>query len=255
MSREVCFQTPYLVVEYDERGFVYANWKGYVSVEQVKEGVEKILNLHIQYHCHRLINDNRELFGSWTQCIRWFETDFMPRAIATGLEKIAFIYSRDPSARYSVDRFLEVNDQYSAQTFEDHRTAIDWIMGVVAPQELRPEYPDILAVRERDRHLLIPFGDIYYIMSEKGETVIHTRKQIYNCRISIKDMCAKLPPEQFIQTHRSYVVNLHEVATLKYYAGGAYHVCLKELPKIRIPVSRQQAIGLKARLRIEASGI
>jgi two-component system, LytTR family, response regulator LytT len=110
-----------------------------------------------------------------------------------------------------------------------------------------------LAVRERDRHLLIPFIDIYYIMSEKGETVIHTRKQIYNSRVSIKDMFAKLPSEQFVQTHRSYVINLHEVATLKYYAGGAYHVCLKELPKMRIPVSRQHAGELKARLKIEPS--
>jgi LytTr DNA-binding domain len=253
MSRDVCFQAPYLSVEYDERGFLYLNWKGYVSVSQVKEGVEEILEVLKTHYCTRLLNDNRELFGSWTQSIRWLETDFMPRAIALGLEKIAFIYSRDPSARYSVDRFLEVNDQYSAQTFHDYRTAEDWLLGVVAPQELRPEYPDILAVRERDRHLLIPFIDIYYIMSEKGETVIHTRKQIYNSRVSIKDMFAKLPSEQFVQTHRSYVINLHEVATLKYYAGGAYHVCLKELPKMRIPVSRQHAGELKARLKIEPS--
>jgi DNA-binding LytR/AlgR family response regulator len=253
MSRDVCFQAPYLSVEYDERRFLYANWKGYVSVGQVKEGVEKILEALQRYACSRLVNDNRELFGTWTQSIRWLEMDFMPRMIAAGLEKIAFIYSRDPSARYSVDRFLEVNDQYSAQTFDDYRTAEDWLLEVVDPQELRPEYPDVLAVRDHDRHLLIPFGDIYYMMSEKGETVIHTRKQIYTTRVPIKDLVAKLPSEQFVQTHRSYVINLHEVATLKYYAGGAYHACLKELPKIRIPVSRQHAGELKARLGIGPS--
>jgi hypothetical protein len=134
MSRDVCFQAPYLSVEYDERGFLYLNWKGYVSVSQVKEGVEKILEVLKTHYCTRLLNDNRELFGSWTQSIRWLETDFMPRAIALGLEKIAFIYSRDPSARYSVDRFLEVNDQYSAQTFHDYRTAEDWLWASSLPR-------------------------------------------------------------------------------------------------------------------------
>ena len=222
-------------------------------MSQVKEGAEKVLEALQTYGCTRVLNDNRELFGNWTQSIRWLETDFMPRMIAAGLEKIAFVYSRDPSARYSVDRFLEVNDQYSAQTFDDYRTAEVWLLGAVDPQELRREYPDVLAIRDRDRHLLIPFGDIYYMMSEKGETIIHTRKQIYNIRVSIKNLFAKLPSEQFVQTHRSYVINLHEVATLKYYAGGAYHACLKELPKIKIPVSRQHAGALKARLGIGLS--
>jgi len=229
--------------------YIYANWKGYVDIHQVKQGGEQVLAALKHYQCTGLINDNRELFGSWTQAIKWLGDDYMPRLLDAGLQKIAFIYAKDPSARYSVDRFLEINDQYTGQTFEDFRTAEDWLLEKTGI-ELRPETSRQLTIRDHDHHWVIRLSDIYYLFSSGGVTNIHTRDRVYTSQMTLKDLMLKLPAVQFMQIHRSYLINVNEVITLKYYAGGAYHIFLKGLPKIKIPVSRQYAEELKIRLGI-----
>lgn len=249
MSRIIFSQAPHISVEYDSAHYIYANWKGYVDIHQVKDGTKRILDAIIHYQCDCLLNDNRELFGSWTQAIRAIERDSLPLMLSAGLKKIAFIYSRDASARYSVDRFLEVNDEYVGQTFEDFRLAENWLTEQITA-EVRSGNPQVLAIRDHDRHLVLEISDIFYVFSKEGGSVIQTRHQIYSTRTTLKDLLKRLPPEQFMQIHRSYLINIREIATLKYYAGGSYHAFLKDMPKIKIPVSKQYASILKGRLGI-----
>ena len=81
MSRTIFSQAPHISVEYDSAHYIYANWKGYVDIHQVKDGAKRVLDAIIHYQCSHLLNDNRELFGSWTQAIRAIERDALPQLI------------------------------------------------------------------------------------------------------------------------------------------------------------------------------
>ncbi len=256
MSRKLLSKYSFLSIEYDQQHYIYANWLGYVDVRQVKMGCEQILEEMQRRGCTDLLNDNRRLRGTWTQAVPWLAHDFIPRVIRSGLKKVAFIYSRDQSARYSVDRLLELNDQYVAQTFEYFELAEKWLLNEpLSPAEvILPEhhYP-MLTLRSGERHFLIDPMDIYYLYSQNGEVHIQTGKEICTCRHSLKSLVEQLPSSTFQRIHRSYVVNVREISNIKYHAGGSYHVFLKSMPGIRIPVSRGYAPLLKQRLGISFS--
>ena len=230
-------------------GYLYANWKGYVSIGQVKDGCISILGEKKKLKVINLINDNRELYGTWTQAIRWLDKDFMPLFVDMGLGKIAFIYSTDLSARYSLDRFLEVNDQYIAQTFESFESAENWLLEK-NKSHTSSSTGSSISVRQGDLHHIIEIDNILYISCIEGKVAIHTKKQIIEVNHTLKDLLARFSEDRIIQIHKSYAVNLNEISAIKYYAGGSYHAYLNSLSKVRIPVGRKYAIDLKNKLGI-----
>lgn len=251
MSRILLYDAPYISVEYDSAHYIYANWKGYLTVQQVKEGVYRVLEGIITYGCGDVLNDNRELLGSWTQAIQILSTEVMPKMVAGGLKRVAFIYSKFPSARYSVDRFLEINDQYTGQPFEDYQSALEWLTENRV-SEVRTE--GNLTIREKGQHKVLNISEISYIYSVEGECLIHIRQQLHTTRLTLKELLQRLPADQFMQVHRSYIINVLAVDTLQYYAGGAYHVYLQNMPRLKIPVSASYVAALKVRLGIMEKG-
>src|SRR5699024_11904174 len=55
---------------------------------------------------------------------------------------------------------------------------------------------------------------IKYIAPEEKGSVIHTGKQAYHVKASLKDLETKLLPYNFFRIHRSYLVNLNDVKRL-----------------------------------------
>lgn len=240
----------YLEIKQCNEDYIYANWKGYVTVFQVKEGCQAILEHMTNTGIHKLINDNRELKGTWTQAIRWLDNVFMPQFINIGLEKIAFIYSNDNSARYSLDRFLEVNDQYVAQTFENLRLAENWILGKNENNSSSRISEMNISVRQGETHHIININKVLYISCLEGKTVIHTSDQNIEVNLSLKDVLKKFPKNRVEQVHKSYAININQISSIKYYAGGSYHAYLHSLSKVKIPVGRKYTKQLKVRLGI-----
>lgn len=247
MSRILLYDAPYISVEYDSAHYIYANWKGYVTVQQVKDGVYRVLEGMTAHGCGDVLNDNRELLGSWTQAIRILSTEVMPKLVEGGLKRVAFIYSKFHSARYSVDRFLETNDQYTGQPFEDYHSALEWLTENRV-SEIRTE--GNITIREKGQHKVLNISKILYIYSAEGECMIHIRQHLHTTRLTLKELLQRLPADQFMQVHRSYIINVLAVDTLQYYAGGAYHVYLQNMPRLKIPVSASYVAALKIRLGI-----
>jgi len=109
---------------------------------------------------------------------------------------------------------------------------------------------NMLSIRQGGTHKVINPAEIYYLAVKNNEVSIKTKKDTLTTRSTLKEILKKLPP-YFQQIHRSYIINIKEVETVKYYAGGSYLAFLKELPKTRIPVSRNFAPILKKRLGIK----
>jgi len=173
---EILLTTSYVKLNYYEEGFLHIDWQGYINVEQVKEGCELIYEAIRSKQCYRAINDNRKVKGSWTQAIKWLEQDFMPRLVQLGVQKVAFLYSPHQSARYSVDRLLEVNDKYEAQTFEEFREATNWLTGESLDE--KTEKLTIL-LKTVNGYTNFQLDEIYYISRHNGQTLIQTKDQRY----------------------------------------------------------------------------
>ncbi len=244
---EVLHSCPYLSISYYyEAHFLHMDWKGYINVEQVKEGCELIYEVALQKQCRMALNDNRKVKGSWTQAIRWLEQEFMPRIIQVGIQKVAFLYSPQQSARYSVDRLLEINDQYEGQTFEDFNEASHWLLGKVLPENITK--PSLL-LKTQDRHSHIFLEDVYYITRHEGQTLIQTRDQPLLTRKSLSALLELLPQTQFFRIHKSHIVNTAKIKSLKYHEGGYYHLFLQDFGNIYLPVSPAYVQQLKVLLK------
>ncbi len=232
----------YFNLYYYEDDFLHIDWLGYISVEQVKEGCELIFEA-IQYkQCFRAINDNRKVKGSWTQAMKWLEQDFMPRLVQFGVQKIAFLYSLHQSARYSVDRLLEVNDQYEAQTFEDFGAATNWLIGNIVAEKI--ERPSIL-IKTLNGHTNFQLEEIYYISRHSGQTLIQTKDRSFFTKKTLSSILEVLPQPDFFRIHKSHIVNISKIRNLKYHEGGYYHLFLKDFGNIYLTVSRKYVKDLK----------
>lgn len=238
------FASTFLDLYLSEQGYLYADWKGYVNVNSVKEGCEAILNGLKETSCCYLLNDNRKVKGTWTQSIRWLETDFMPRMVDNGLQKIAYLYSSEKGARYSLNRLLEVNDQYEGQVFDALPKAISWLLDQPMLNSVEDD-TEFFVLKTKNKYTKIYFENIYYISTHNRKSVIQTKVTQYSTRKSLNDLNDLLPSHMFFRIHKSHIINTLKVKHLKYHAGGYYHLYLQDFGKIYLTVSKTKIKDLK----------
>lgn len=124
------FGKVFFTLDYNEKdGFIYANWIGFVNVDNVIEGATKVLEAFESTLCPSFINDNRELTGPWKNANDWIENTWTPRALQSGLKNFAFVVSPNIFGELSAkDLGLRLdNIGFEMQTFKDYDKAVAWI--------------------------------------------------------------------------------------------------------------------------------
>lgn len=78
-----------------------------------------------------------------------------------------------------------------------------------------PTGPDSIFIRsDRIIHRIMP-ADILYVESLENYIRIHTAtSERITARMTLKSLLAMLPPDSFMQTHKSYIVNLTRILTV-----------------------------------------
>ncbi len=79
-------------------------------------------------------------------------------------------------------------------------------------KEIQHDETDRISLIEGNRNHLVAIDDILFLESDHVYVKVHTRNQapiIQRC--SLKKLLDQLPTERFIQTHRSFVVNLQQI--------------------------------------------
>ena len=84
-----------------------------------------------------------------------------------------------------------------------------------------------IAVKDRQQIHVIPVNDIDFIEADGDYVKLHTAKHAYLKEKTMKFFEENLPSEQFIRIHRSYIVNVNEVAKIELYEKETYRVHLK----------------------------
>ena len=125
----------FYTVEYDaEQQWLYSNWIGYVSVENVKRGCDAGIEAIKETKCPNLLNDNRQLTGPWRDANEWIAQDWTPRALQAGLRNFAHVTSPNVFAEFSAkDLETRLDDlHFVLKIFRDFEQAKQWLTDQIA---------------------------------------------------------------------------------------------------------------------------
>jgi hypothetical protein len=120
----------FFTLEYREtENYIYANWIGFVNVDNVIDGATKVLEAFESTGCPSFVNDNRELTGPWKNANDWIENIWTPRALQAGLKNFAFVVSPNIFGELSAkDLGLRLDNLgFEMRTFKDYEKAVAWI--------------------------------------------------------------------------------------------------------------------------------
>ena len=99
-----------------------------------------------------------------------------------------------------------------------------------------------IAVKVRQQIHVIPVNDIDYIEADGDYVKLHTAKSAFLKEKTMKFFEENLPSQQFIRIHRSYIVNVNEVAKIELYEKDTYRVHLKSGELLKASSSGYKAL-------------
>ena len=119
----------FLYLEYDSvNHWLYTNWIGYQSVDNVKEGFKEIINLRDKYNFVKILNDNRALIGPWDKANQWLEQEIVPIDNPAQVKYMAHVISPGIFGQLSVqDLQTRLQNKVDIKLFEDIKKAEEWL--------------------------------------------------------------------------------------------------------------------------------
>jgi len=94
--------------------------------------------------------------------------------------------------------------------------------------EFIPKEEGYILIKVEYKNVKLNFSEILFIEGLKDYVKVHTKKERYLTRLNLKNIQSKLPADQFIRVHRSYVVPVQKITSFQ--KGQVY------INKIAIPV-------------------
>ncbi len=104
-------------------------------------------------------------------------------------------------------------------------------------------YADHVIAGSGRNKTIIPIEDILFITAESPYIILYTKKKKYLKLQTLKTALHQLPPNRFIQVHKSAVVNLGKVLSYKSRLNGDYDIQLEDQKELRL--SRHYALAFK----------
>lgn len=107
------------------------------------------------------------------------------------------------------------------------------------PVQVQPEIPEqslasftenYLTIRADRKYYKINFDDLKYVEGQKAYVTFHTSEKRITALASLKELEEKLPENQFIRIHKSYIVSIKEIMSLE---GNDL-----EVGKIMLPIGK-----------------
>ncbi|MGT2637294.1 LytR/AlgR family response regulator transcription factor [Streptococcus ratti] len=161
--------------------------------------------------------------------------------------------------------FATAYDQYAITAFENN--ARDYLLKPYEPERLKAAMDKVMQslgarnntggehrqplaypISEEDRIYMVQTSDIIMIEALQGKTIIHTSQKQYESHDSLAHWQGKLPSEQFVRVHRSYLVNLQMITVVEPWFNQTLQLTLAD--RLKVPVSRANVKSLKERLGI-----
>jgi len=155
--------------------------------------------------------------SSWDK----FEETLIPEGVELGLCNL-------PDADACMKLFSEVGKQLSWIIFDKDRACFidscsknidagridSWLQTFNRKRESSPDFRPYIFVKSEARIHRVDLADLYYVEAQKDYVKVHTRDGAYTVLNSMKNFLSRLPREEFMRVHRSFIVRLDKIETL-----------------------------------------
>lgn len=88
-------------------------------------------------------------------------------------------------------------------------------------------FNDILFVKESHFYSRLKVEEINYVKAQSRGVIAYTKQKDYQLGYSFTELSQVLPSDKFVQTHRSYLVNIHSVDHI---GGNFLKIGVSEIP-------------------------
>jgi len=105
------------------------------------------------------------------------------------------------------------------------------------------ERPDRFLVRKLGKEFLVAANDIEFLQASGNYVNLHVRGRAYPLRITMAAIEPRMDPSRFVRVHRSWMVNLDQIAEIEPLDTGDARVLLRDGTKV--PCSRKYRAALK----------
>ncbi|MGY2134834.1 hypothetical protein ACW9KT_21570 [Hymenobacter sp. HD11105] len=119
----------YLTFRYDPaEDWIHAQWFGRQTLGTVMDGGLTYLDMMRQQPCPKLLNDHRDLVGTFTEANDWIQQVWTPLIMAAGLRSIGQVVSPDVFGQLSIEDLQHrIGDQLDIYLFNDLDAAQNWL--------------------------------------------------------------------------------------------------------------------------------
>lgn len=105
-----------------------ARWTGFHNGESVQHGAMVMMAMLKANGCTKILNDNREVLGTWSDALEWVGKTWFPIVEKAGLRHFAWINSADILSQFSVQKRADMAiGDVVLQFFSEIQSAEDWI--------------------------------------------------------------------------------------------------------------------------------
>lgn len=96
-----------------------------------------------------------------------------------------------------------------------------------------------LLVKGKESMSFVDIKDIILVQREDGNTVIYTKNDSFTTSASLSDIEAKLDKDQFLRSHKSYIINVSQIKKIEPYGRWTYVVAFKDIDKDALMISEK----------------
>jgi len=123
------FDKVYLTIEFDPaNNWIYNNWVGVLPTERVIQGCQATIDFLQEHRTPLMLNDNREVIGSWNSANDWIAQNWVPQVITLGLRRFAIVLSPGIFGQTSAEEMVtRVGTQLEMRLFKDIELAQNWL--------------------------------------------------------------------------------------------------------------------------------
>lgn len=121
-----------ITIQYDvPRKCLNVDWKGFQDLASVKAGCLKMLEMLSKNQCHKVLNDNAHVLGTWSEAAEWVGREWFPRMEKVGLQYFAWILSTSTFSIMSAEKSINLKEgKVVTQLFTTRQEAKQWIESV-----------------------------------------------------------------------------------------------------------------------------
>lgn len=129
--------------------------------------------------------------------------------------KIPFIFLTAYSDKKTISSAIETQPYgYLVKPFQQHDllTAIEVAM-INYKKEVNQKIEEIIQIKQGEKTIKLNLDSVLFIESDKNYVKIATSKEIYRHRNTLQEFAKELP-SNFIQSHKSFYVNLNKITSV-----------------------------------------